>query len=1004
MQALFQATSGRTLDDSDALILQRTSYEHVSHAVPWRKNGRKLDVNSKAIQARHYFNALVALNYILQSKAAGHLLVYAHERHEHLYKLLQVLSLFHGENENKWSSTLRPMFDTHSWRMGIEFDLMLVTTVNHLTNAMVYEHAPSTTEPELSLETRRARAVEALQLVSYMIINWQRELLDDMAYSALAQGAVIECNIRSRPVGIHYVLHRILAAMLARGMCATSGLSLTLEHLFGPIESAFDDERRHDASVATGRSSLVDGDRMPHAIPTPAQLILEAPLRTTALLAQTRAQMWLCNGLEWRALVATYGDEPRYQRFRDLDLFLMQVAAARMARNTFVASVLARFGTVASRVAFARQLTTTEREDRTRDITNLEQCWLLLLRVITSRRLCSEHGESLEAESRALLRQELMHSLFIKPSTHSALLERLPRYMALNTTHVSQILDEIATTKRQVASSANTNDPFASFHNRLGAHSSSAAPLVYCIKPELWREFDPYFGSYSLADMHAAEDSYAAHVRSSAGTMTSEAAGSEEELPLAPYCRTAPAPMRSFEPLQELAHSRALQAFAFWSLFEWVHQVEQCKYSSASIVSRALHALHLALDARERLLQQNTHATAEPTDDTPIVLQSLSSIKFPSDDVVLNCTRAFVVRAGKTTWRSGDAITTNNNSVSLLSMLVTLYRTLEGAHSKRLVLQLLQRLADVSERIYSRLASPIYQMASLVTNRWRTSSNDDDDTAGDNDADEHARRKEQARQRREAARQRQQAIMQQFAKKQKQFLDTTADASLDNDATSSSSGTAANSTSGNELRDSSIATLASTQRAQLLSSTDTQLELQCVLCHEHLADHENNPIGLVAHIHPAGLVHFAKHRWPKIVADRRMSSNNNNDKEAAAATIPCRSGTCSALVGAVITRVAKQTSSGPHTCSATAAQHGRQRALLWPCTARRVLPKVLQHARATGVANRARHAPVQSRRVLVPCLPLAGLHADTSHSRRHVVCLPRDGTRSIDGGGHEQHR
>jgi hypothetical protein len=707
----------------------------------------------------------------------------------------------------------------------------------------------------------RRKLVDSILIVRNMIANYEasRETLK------LAGDASIDANIRLQPVGIHIVLHRILAEFIAHGCCAYLGWNLTLHEIFAT-------DAANAPSVASQSGALL------------AQLILEGPLRASALLAQTRASMWLRNGLEWKALVLMYGEEPRYHRYRELDLFLMQCAAAQMPRNLLVGTVVARFQLIAVRCEFARTPTTLELEDRSREVQCIEHCLLLLLRIISNRRLCRTHGSDPESETLALLRQELCHALFISPATFSTLMKVIPKSLSGNSAQVTSVLDEIAVAKRNTGGTSTTGQ-FASVSSRLSGATLLSGPVVFHIKPEYWSEFDPYFATFMPSDTHAAEESYskflqqqqqqqqqqAAHSNPSTTSgsngnsngntsTTSNTTRSSEELLLAPYCKVKDT-LPSFEPLLQVAQSRRLHALIFWCLFEYVHQVEAHKYGSATIVSRVLHLIHLALDAREAAAAATTTSTSTSTSTTPspVRASAMSMIAFECDDIVANCimqidipsTSSPVNKANATTWRNWQSSPSSApTSCSLLSILAALYRSVEGSRSKRVVLDVLQRLANTSEVIYSTLATT-HQLAAVLSNAHQISTPTVTSTASGTVDDEETQRKL----RREAARRRQQEIMGKFAAKQRQFLNESADAVMDD------SMEAIDDTKQGE----SVAALSMQSRSHLNSSSIlTRMDLLCVLCREQHQTH-HNPIGLVAHIHSSGIVDFIKYRW-KVVA------------------------------------------------------------------------------------------------------------------------------------------
>jgi hypothetical protein len=116
------------------MMLNQRRYDSIGNVRVWPKV-RRLNLDDENMHNRNYASPALALGYILQSYAATYKLLFG-KNHYRLYKLLQVLSLVHDENQNVWSATADPMVDQYPWVRGVEIDFYLTPIVGHLAKAV----------------------------------------------------------------------------------------------------------------------------------------------------------------------------------------------------------------------------------------------------------------------------------------------------------------------------------------------------------------------------------------------------------------------------------------------------------------------------------------------------------------------------------------------------------------------------------------------------------------------------------------------------------------------------------------------------------------------------------------------------------------------------------------------------------------------------------------------------------------------------------------------------
>ncbi|XP_064624216.1 E3 ubiquitin-protein ligase UBR2-like isoform X2 [Lineus longissimus] len=270
--------------------------------------------------------------------------------------------------------------------------------------------------------------------------QYKREMVNVGGHEA----NVIRYDVSTQPVSIHLPVSRLL-----------TGLHLCLEK-FGMTFF----------SPEMNQSEL-----------SPVDLI-EPPLRTLVMIAQTQAGMWRRNGYSLLNQIFFYSNVRCRGEMYDKDVVLLQSCAAMIESNEFVIHLLNKFGLLVWIREEYDNPGGSSPEDPVRQTIILAEEFLNLLIILIGERYSSEVGEVTATE---MTKREVIHQLCITPMAHS---------------NLSKALSE----DDEVAFDSVIGD-VAEFKKPTGSGKG-----VFVLKDEYYTEYNPYFYHYSRSDQTKSEE------------------------------------------------------------------------------------------------------------------------------------------------------------------------------------------------------------------------------------------------------------------------------------------------------------------------------------------------------------------------------------------------------------------------------------------------------------------------------------------------------------------
>nr|CCA19030.1 conserved hypothetical protein [Albugo laibachii Nc14] len=350
-------------------------------------------------------------------------------------------------NAQKWidETQAHVTFESHDWHAAFSFRTQLTRVCVTLSQALHPDDIPRVFEC-IWKQLQASRSI-----MSFIRKHWKQE--SKSIFTTEAKSMVqYDMSGSDMPVSFHYPLHTMFGLFL-RQLIRSGEQEMT--HWWALIES--NGGRKIDSEVISA--------------------LFEFPLRTLVFAAHIQSGLWVRNGQIMIQQATHYTSLPWCSSFRDMDVFLMQLAADTLKKNVFLSMFFHRFGltNVLENLSTAREYfqdTPCARLDAEKIITLLENALLTLLWIVTQTPASPDD-----------LRREIVHKLAVEPRTRSQLLEKtsLP--------HAPESVDAILT---QVA-------------DRLPGRSISD-PSRYTLKMEAWKtEYDPVFFHISRPDHEKAQ-------------------------------------------------------------------------------------------------------------------------------------------------------------------------------------------------------------------------------------------------------------------------------------------------------------------------------------------------------------------------------------------------------------------------------------------------------------------------------------------------------------------
>ncbi|XP_005107156.1 E3 ubiquitin-protein ligase UBR2 isoform X1 [Aplysia californica] len=272
-------------------------------------------------------------------------------------------------------------------------------------------------------------------------------------------GEVIDFDVSTDPVSIHYPLNRFLAALHVH--LETHGLTFSSPELQNPTLAEM--------------AASVD---VPTTGPLDVRELMEPALRIQVLLAQCQAGMWRRNGYSLQNQVFFYSNLRCRQEMYDRDIIMLQIAASLLPGDDFLLQLLNKYNLL-NWVRIEYDIPGGQ-EDSVRQTVTLAEEFLTLLIIILEERYIPGVGQ---VEKKDTIKREVIHLLCISQQAHSRLSKSLNEDIN-HETGLDSVVNEIANFKKP----------------------QSGGNGKFELKPEYYKEYSPYFYHYYKAEQSKSEE------------------------------------------------------------------------------------------------------------------------------------------------------------------------------------------------------------------------------------------------------------------------------------------------------------------------------------------------------------------------------------------------------------------------------------------------------------------------------------------------------------------
>lgn len=274
-------------------------------------------------------------------------------------------------------------------------------------------------------------------------------LLNDLRSIVLDGVSVYDFDVGTKPVSVHAPLERYFAGLIT----AATQLS--------------------DAPLSEYFPALKPNDEI-HIVDAGILQFIERPLRTFVMSSQSKANLWVRNGLP---IPSIFYHIQRWESlggfFTDMDIVAIQTGAVMLPVKTFVLTLMRRFGidTWFTRSSSSKPVILDHTEHMLSEFLTLlihifGERWTMGVGVVTKRQI---------------VRRELIHLLFAAPIPFSQFRKHLPKSI-LEYQTFEDVLEEVS----------------------IISQKSDGSGAQFTLKKELSNEFDSYFLHYSATRRQAA--------------------------------------------------------------------------------------------------------------------------------------------------------------------------------------------------------------------------------------------------------------------------------------------------------------------------------------------------------------------------------------------------------------------------------------------------------------------------------------------------------------------
>lgn len=212
---------------------------------------------------------------------------------------------------------------------------------------------------------------------------------------------------------------------------------------------------------------------------SPKQL-MELPLRTLVMMAQFRAGMWRRNGYSLLNQVYFYHNVRLRDEMYDRDIMMVQIAASMIESNEFLIHLINKFSLLFWVDECYDAAHRKSEDDLTRQTVTVAEEFLGLVLTIVCERYTPGIGNVTEADR---IKKEIIQLLCIESMPHSQLFKLLPKDPNYET-GMEEVINEVAVFRKPQGSAIGK----------------------YEVKPEFYKDFNPFYYHYTREDQSRAEE------------------------------------------------------------------------------------------------------------------------------------------------------------------------------------------------------------------------------------------------------------------------------------------------------------------------------------------------------------------------------------------------------------------------------------------------------------------------------------------------------------------
>lgn len=327
---------------------------------------------------------------------------------------------------------------------------------------------------------------------------------------------IVKFDVGTQPVSFHNTLHNLVSSFLMETIYyGPSSQSAGVDGaLTAPWISNWGELIRTSLQRAFGDEWIQNYDKQELMM----YGMMEYPLRTLVLCAQIHCGLWIRNGQNMQRQLINYVSPPWCSEQRDLDLFLVQISAPIVGFSKFLTIFFDRFGLAEWIITWLDSRNDSGSGDESRAMSRsshgghrsssassvsvaapddklialLEMALMNLIWIVSE---LMPPLKAIEAQD-TVLRREVVHRLSQQPCRLSEILDQTTFVVQTpfggvakkqHLARVERILAEVADEQSKRGVGGGASDEFDDHEG------DSGEPVLYVLKKEFFREYDPAF-------------------------------------------------------------------------------------------------------------------------------------------------------------------------------------------------------------------------------------------------------------------------------------------------------------------------------------------------------------------------------------------------------------------------------------------------------------------------------------------------------------------------------